>query len=49
MLRTETEYSQMAKKARVQKRILWMAKKQRILYCLEDAYPNTMSVQDILQ
>lgn len=44
----ETDYSKRAKKARVQKQILWIAKKQRILRCLEDAYPNTQSIQDVL-
>lgn len=48
LMEVETDYSKKAKKSRVQKQILWLAKKQRILRCLEDAYPNTQSVQDIL-
>ncbi|KAH3871563.1 uncharacterized protein LOC127868525 [Dreissena polymorpha] len=45
----DTDYSQQAKKSRIRKQILWMAKKQRILHCLEDVFPNSLSVQDIVQ
>ncbi|XP_053392841.1 uncharacterized protein LOC123564258 isoform X1 [Mercenaria mercenaria] len=48
LMEVETDYSKKAKKSRVRKQILWLAKKQRILHCLEDAYPNTQSVPDIL-
>ncbi|KAL4240103.1 hypothetical protein ACF0H5_000897 [Mactra antiquata] len=49
LMEVETDYSKKAKKSRMKRQIMWLAKKQRILHCMEDVYPNTLSVQDLLQ
>ncbi|XP_050414992.2 uncharacterized protein LOC126829267 [Patella vulgata] len=38
-----------ARRAKVKIQILWIAKKQRMLQCLEDAYPNTIKTSNIFQ
>lgn len=45
---TDVDCSRVAKKARLKSSLIWLAKKQKMIQCLEDAYPNSMSIQDIL-
>ncbi|XP_046369362.1 uncharacterized protein LOC124144153 isoform X3 [Haliotis rufescens] len=37
------------KRAKIRMCLLWLAKKQRMLSCLEDAYPNPVPVAELLQ
>lgn len=41
------DFARAAKKARLKSSLIWLAKKQKMIQCLEDAYPNSMSAQDI--
>lgn len=45
----EEEFGKEAKKKKLKKSLIWLAKKQRILQCLEDAYPNTLSIGHLLR
>ena len=40
--------SKSARRARFRTSLLWLAKKQRMLQFLEDAYPNSMNTPDLL-
>ncbi|XP_052791161.1 uncharacterized protein LOC128225157 [Mya arenaria] len=48
-LLVDTDYSGEARRERVRRQIMCAARKQRILHFLEDVYPNTLSVQEIIQ
>lgn len=49
LLDAEKDFGKEAKKNRVKHSLLWIAKKQRMLQCLEDAYPNTVYIADLLK
>ncbi|CAC5366238.1 unnamed protein product [Mytilus coruscus] len=45
----EEEFGKQARKKKLKKSLIWMAKKQRILQCLEDSYPNTIPISNLLK
>ncbi|KAK3602326.1 hypothetical protein CHS0354_007120 [Potamilus streckersoni] len=45
----DKDFGKEAKKARVKLSLLWIARKQRMLQYLEEAYPNTIDIKVLLQ
>ncbi|XP_052077843.1 uncharacterized protein LOC127715718 [Mytilus californianus] len=49
ILDPEEEFGKQARKKKLKKSLIWLAKKQRILQCLEDSYPNTIPIAHLLK
>lgn len=49
LLDPEKDFGKEAKKNKLKKSLIWLAKKQKILQCLEDAYPNTVAISHLLK
>lgn len=45
----EKDFGKEAKKKRIKHSLLWIAKKQKMLQCLEDAYPNMVKTAEMFK
>lgn len=49
LLDAEKDFGKEAKKKRIKHSLLWIAKKQKMLQCLEDAYPNMVKTAEMFK
>ncbi|CAC5409421.1 unnamed protein product [Mytilus coruscus] len=45
----EEEFGKQARKKKLKKALIWLAKKQRLLQCLDDSYPNTLPISNLFK